>query len=119
MSSASGVVDEVPVDDVGDPPRESAEGFFAGLALCDLAVEVDPARGVRVADLGDGDRVDRPVQLAVAAQVDPVPWPRPGGGFVGGGGVVGGVVIPCGEPFDAPMFVKPPGEDGWCGVVIG
>lgn len=81
------VGDEVSVDDIGDPPLEGAQGFLAGLALVDLAVEVDPAGGVGLADLGDSDHVDRPVQLPVAAQVDPMPWPWAGGGFARGGRV--------------------------------
>jgi len=96
----------VSVDDIGDPSLQGAEGFFAGLALVDLAGVVGPAQGVAVADLGDGDHVDRPVQLPVAAQVDPVPWPRPGGGFVGGGGVVGGVVGSAGNRSMSPVWPR-------------
>ena len=68
---ASGVGDEVPVDDVGDLTLQRPDCFFGGLALGDLAV-VELAAVARVAELGDRGDVDRAVQLPVAARVEPV-----------------------------------------------
>ena len=66
-----GVGFEVAVDDVGDPSLERADCFFGGLSLGDFAVEVDAASGV-VAELCDRNDVERPVQLPVAALVQPM-----------------------------------------------
>ena len=67
----AGVGDEVAVDDVGEPSLERADCFFGGLAFGDFAVVVGATEGV-VAELCDRDDVDRPVQLPVAALVEPV-----------------------------------------------
>ena len=72
VGSVPGVGDEALVDGVADVSLECAHRFFAGLALGLLAEVVD-ASGCVVADLGDGGHVDRVVQLAVPAWVQPVP----------------------------------------------
>src|ERR1700754_3332605 len=62
---------EASVDDVGEVSFECAAGFAWGLALADLAGEVGLGLGV-VALLDDRDAVERGVELAVAAAVQPV-----------------------------------------------
>lgn len=95
----SGVDLELPPDRVGDPSLQGAEGFFAGLAL-GLAAQVVGAPGSVVADLGDGDHVDRVVQLAVASRVEPVTLTVRAGGFDRCGAVVPGELSTRPEPAD-------------------
>jgi antitoxin YefM len=66
-------------DDVGEPALEAAQRLPARLSFGAFACVVGAAFGVG-ADLGDGDRVERPVQLSVAAAVEPVAHGAPGGG---------------------------------------
>ena len=53
MSSRTlfGIDDQLVVEGVGDLALERANRFTLGLALADLAIEVGPAIGVRLADL--------------------------------------------------------------------
>jgi hypothetical protein len=53
-------------------PGQCSLRFFGRLAFGDFAV-VEAAAGGVVAELGDGDGVDRPVRVAVAARVEPMP----------------------------------------------
>ena len=56
----------------GDEPLDAAGGFSFGLAFGDASGDV--GLGGRVAALlGDGDEVERPVELTVAAAVEAVP----------------------------------------------
>src|SRR6266508_4314100 len=73
--SVAGVGDESLVNGVADVSLQRAHRFFAGLGL-GLFAEVVDAPGCVVADLGDGGHVDRMVQLAVPARVQPVPFAR-------------------------------------------
>ena len=68
----SGVEDELSVHGVADLALERAEGFFLGLALGDLSLEVDASDGRRIADLGNGGHAERVVELTVPALGDPV-----------------------------------------------
>ena len=55
----------------GEVAFEAAQGFLAGLALGHLAIEV--GAGLRVASrAGVGDGVQRAVELAIAAAVQPM-----------------------------------------------
>ncbi len=56
---------------VDDFALERPEGFFAGLALGDLTLEVGPAIVVAVPDLGDRGHVDRVAGAPVAAPGQP------------------------------------------------
>ena len=67
-----GVEAELSVDAVGDLALQRAHGFARFVAVGDLAVVVGAAFAVGVADLGDGDHVDRVVQRSVAASRQPV-----------------------------------------------
>ena len=67
-----GVGDHGPVDDVGELALERADGFFGVLAVGAFAVVV-LAPLTRVAKLGHRGGMDGPVQLPVAALVQPVP----------------------------------------------
>ena len=62
----SGVEEQLAVDGVGDLTLEGSNRFLLRLALGDLALEVDPALRVRIADLGDRCHVDVVIELAVA-----------------------------------------------------
>jgi hypothetical protein len=57
---------------------EAAERALAGLALAFLALKVLAGDGVALG-AGDRDRVQRPVELAVAAAIEPVLGLLPGG----------------------------------------
>ena len=59
------------VDGADEEPLEAADGFAAALAFGAFALEVVAGRRV-VAALGDRDPVERGVELAVAAAVEPV-----------------------------------------------
>ena len=73
-------------------PLQGAEGYFLGLAVGQLVLEVDAAGSV-VAYLGDGDEVHGVVEPTVPTLVEPVPNPRSRGRFDRGGAVVGGEAI--------------------------
>jgi len=60
------------VDGADEQSLEAADGFAAALAFGPFALEVVAGRRV-VAALGDGDPVERSVELPVAAAVEPVP----------------------------------------------
>ena len=68
----SGVEDQLSVDGVADLALERAESLFLGLALSDLALEIDASLCSRVSDLGDGSHVQRVVEPAVPALRDAV-----------------------------------------------
>ena len=59
------------VDDIGQAAFEAAAGFGGGLTFGDLA-EVVRAAGAGIPGLGDGDDVDRGVELPIAAAGEPV-----------------------------------------------
>lgn len=63
---------ELPVDRLGDSTLEAAHGFGDGLILFAFAFVVGAGVGMP-ADLGERDGVQRPVELAVAAPVEPMP----------------------------------------------
>ena len=62
-----GVEAELAVDAIGDLTLQCALGSARFVTLGDLAVVVGAAFAVGVADLGDGNDVDRMVQRPVAA----------------------------------------------------
>jgi hypothetical protein len=66
-----GVVDELTVDRVGDPPLQTAHRFLVLLAGCSLASVVVATLGVE-ADLGERGDVDHVVESAVAGSGEPV-----------------------------------------------
>jgi hypothetical protein len=70
---------EEAVEAAGEVALEAAEGFLAGLAFGDLALEVGAGVGV-MGGAGDGDDVQGAVELAVAAAVQAVAAAGPGGG---------------------------------------
>ena len=86
---AARVGDQVTVDGGGDLAFECSERFFTALALVELAPVVGTSRGV-VAYLGHRGDVQRPVQLPVAAGVEPVPLGGAAGRGDGGGAGVAG-----------------------------
>ena len=76
---ACGVVAHGGEHDVGQSPFQAAEGFAFGFAGGAFAFVVGAAFGV-AADLGQRDRVERPVELPVPAGIEPVPDDAAGGG---------------------------------------
>ena len=92
------VGDEVAVDDVGEASFQRPDRFLAGFAFSQFPFVEDASFGVGVAELGDGDQMQRVVEHPVASRVEPMPLPRPRGGVDGSGPVVGGVVMSGGEP---------------------
>src|SRR4051794_1476895 len=58
-------------DPAGEEALDAADGFAVGLAFGDAASDVGACCGV-ASLLGDGDEVERPVELAVAASVESV-----------------------------------------------
>jgi hypothetical protein len=81
----------------GTPPRLTLAAMNPRSVLSDLAVEVGPARGVRVADVADGGEVQGVVQSVVAALGEPVHDLATRGAFHGCGAVVGGELVAVGE----------------------
>ena len=75
LKSVACVGEQLAVDGVADASLQGAHRFFAGLALCDLAQEVD-ASGRVVRDLGDRGDVQRVVEPAVSSRVEPVTHAR-------------------------------------------
>src|SRR4051794_21852315 len=71
-------LEEVP-DSAGEVALEAADGFAAGLAFGLAAGQVGGGLGIEAA-LGDGEAVQRAVELAVAAVVEAVALGAPGGG---------------------------------------
>src|SRR5215211_1487120 len=69
--SGRGGLEQVP-EAAGEVALEAADGFFGALALGAFAGDVVLGLGV-AAQAGDGDAVDRRVDLAVAAAVSPDP----------------------------------------------
>src|SRR5262245_31573929 len=63
------VGDQGAVDDIGEAPAKETQGLGLGVALLDALGDVFAA-GVVGAGLGDGDPVQRGVDLAVAAAVE-------------------------------------------------
>jgi hypothetical protein len=61
-----GIDDQLTVESVGDLALQGANSFTLRLALGDLAIEVGPAVGVGLADLGDGSYVDGVVELSIS-----------------------------------------------------
>src|SRR4029453_7182237 len=67
-----GVEEQCSIDDVGESTLEGAERL--GLGVASGAAAVKKGAGVRVVvGLGDGDAVDRGVELPVAGPAEPVP----------------------------------------------
>src|SRR3972149_11950398 len=64
----------------GYVPLERSDRLGLALALGPFLLDVVPGRGVHP-DLGDGDPVNRGVQLPVTAAVEPLAVPRPGGSW--------------------------------------
>ena len=94
-------LEEVP-DAAGEVALEAADGFAAGLAFGLSAGEVGGGLGVQAA-FGDGEAVQRAVELAVAAAVEAVAVRSSGGGGdrCGAGGAgelgVGGEAVDAGD----------------------
>jgi hypothetical protein len=65
------VVEQTPVDDIGQLPLERLQCLFVGFPLVQLALVVGLSIGC-MADLGDRHDMQRPVGLAVAAAVEPM-----------------------------------------------
>src|SRR3954447_20182585 len=74
-------LEEVP-DAAGEGGLEAADGFAARLAFGLAAGEVGGSLRIQAA-LGDGQAVERAVELAVAAVVEAVALGAPGGGGYG------------------------------------
>src|SRR5579884_362360 len=90
--SGGGVVAELLVDDVGEVALERSDGVALGAAFG--AASLDVGAGARVhPGLGQGHHVDRVVEAAVAALVEPVPVSLSGGGGDGRGAVHAGEAV--------------------------
>jgi hypothetical protein len=90
----AGVGEECPVDHVGQASLQGADGLGGGVAVAAAAGQV--ALGVRVvAGLGDGDAVQRQVELSVAGTAETMalcvgrPHRQRGGAVVAGVGILG------------------------------
>jgi len=83
---------------VGESPFQAAHGVVAGLALCDLGVEVAAADAVRHADLGNGDEMDRRVQLPITSARQAVTGPVAAGDLDRRDTGLGGESMRCREP---------------------
>src|SRR5436190_7554476 len=88
------------LEHVADAPRERPDRFFLGLAFGELAFIERAAGRVAVTDLGDRRDVDRMVELAVAAQGEPMHDAPAGRHLDRGGAVVGRELGAVAEPAD-------------------
>jgi hypothetical protein len=70
-TTGGGLVSQGLVDPVGDTPLQTPEGVGFGPSLGQLALVIGPALGV-AGDLGQGDVVQDPVELPVAATIEAV-----------------------------------------------
>ena len=96
------------------------ERLALGLALGDLAVEVGTALRVALADLDDGDHVDRVVEVSVAAKREPVHDAATRRALDRRGAVVGGELVASREPRDVSGVAEDPaGEDRTDAVEVG
>ena len=98
-----GVGDEVPPDDVAEPPLQRADRFAWRLAFGELAVVVAAAGAVAVADLGDRGDVQGVVESPVAASRQPVGDAAAGGELDRRRPRVGGEACRGGEPGRVPV----------------
>jgi hypothetical protein len=96
----------LPVHGVADLALQRSARFLVRLAVGDLAVEVDTAVGVGLAQLADRGHVDGVVQLAVAAFGESVHDATTRGELDRGGAVVRGVVITVAEPGDVAAVAR-------------
>ena len=71
MSNVGGL--EVGPDPVGDAPFQDADGFLFGFASFEELFVEAASFGAGAGDLGYGGVVERPVEAAVPASVEPVP----------------------------------------------
>ncbi len=78
--TAPEVIEETAIDDVGEAALHAAHGLGGGLAGVDLAAVLGLAGSGR-ADLGQGDHVQRLVQLPVAGAGEPVADDAAAGGL--------------------------------------
>jgi hypothetical protein len=106
---AFGVSGEGAVDDVGEVALEDAVAGLAGCAAGFGAALEEGAGGGVAAGLGDGDAVDRGVELPVAGPVEPV-----GVVVAAGGGDRRGAVVPgergrAAEAADVAYLAEDPG----------
>ena len=74
MSSRTpfGTEHELAVERIGDLALQGTNRFALGLALGHLGVEIGPAVGMGLADLGDGRDVNGIVELAISPTREPV-----------------------------------------------
>src|SRR4029453_5521348 len=96
----AGVDEQLAVNRVADVPLEGADRILLGLALAELAFELDAPLRARLADLTDRREVQGVIEPAVPALGDTVHDPATGGAFDRCGAVVGGVAVPVREPAD-------------------
>jgi len=93
---AVGVGEELAVGGVVDVALQRTDGVFL-VCLGELAVEVDAAIGVQLANLADRGQVQRVVEPPVASLRDAVDDPPAGGSLDRSGAVVSGEVIAADE----------------------
>lgn len=107
-------MDEMPKDDVGQSPFQSAAGFVRCLMFGEFAA-VEVLSGPGSAGLADRYRVDCRVELAVAQAAQAVPVLVAAGGIQGRGPVVAGVVVARREPADVTAPAALQDRDGSLG----
>lgn len=93
------VGDQVAVDDVRQSSLQQPDRFFARFAFGEFPFVEDASFGVRVAQLGDRDQVQRMVQHPVASRVEPMRLLVPEDASIGAL-ELGGVLMPRREPGD-------------------
>ena len=87
---------EMPVDDVGEAPLETAHGFAVSFASAAFALVVVACWGV-AADLAERDEMECVVELTVAGAGETMSCDVAGGHFDGRGAAVGGEMVSAGE----------------------
>jgi hypothetical protein len=110
------VVDDLPVDDVGQPASQAAHGFHRGLPGGFALVVVGAAFG-GVAQLHDRPDVQHPVDPPVPGPGQAVAGLFSGGGVDRGGAVPGGEPVPVGEAADVADIGEQPRRCGGADAV--
>src|SRR5918995_5913221 len=92
------VFEELSVDDVGESAFQRSDRLLLRLPFFELPLVQHPAFGAWLAELADGDEMQRMVEHPVASRVETMPFLPAGGDFDGRRRVVGRIMVSRPEP---------------------
>ena len=108
LISRSGIAEELPIDDIGQAPLETAQGFFVGMTFGAFA-EVVGASGGMLPRLGDRHDVQGEVELAITGARESMTDDVATGSLDRGDPALGGEA---GGRREAPHLTDPPEDLG-------